>query len=60
MNSSWLWNSQQRCKFLMAGASRDIPFGNFEINSLGNAISRGFQEVISTMDAMLFCWSTTN
>ena len=38
-----------------AGASRDIPLENFEIQSLGNGISGGFQEVISTVDTLLFC-----
>ena len=49
MNSRWLWNSHQRHKFLRAEASRHIL--KF---SLGNGISRGFQEVISTLDT-LFC-----
>ena len=29
-------------------------WGHFQIQSLGNAISRSFQEVFSTVDAMLF------
>ena len=28
--------------------------GHFEIKSLGNGVSRGFQDVFSTSDAMLF------
>ena len=50
MNSRQFWNSHQRHKFLRAEASRDI----LEFQSLRNGISRGFQEVFSTMDAMLF------
>ena len=47
-------NLHQRHKFLRAEASRDI----FAIQSFGNDISRGFQEVFSTADAMLFCQKT--
>ena len=50
MNTRQFWNSHQRHKFLRAEASRDI----LEFQSLRNGISRGFQEVFSTMDAMLF------
>ena len=32
--------------------------GHFEIKSLGNGISRGFQEVFSTVNSMLFCQNT--
>ena len=46
MKSRRLWNSHQRHKFLRAEASRDIPH------------SRGFREVFSTADAMLFCRNT--
>ena len=41
-----------------ARASRDIPLENFEIQSLGNGISRSFQEVISPVDTLLFCQNT--
>ena len=34
--------------------------GHFEIQSLRNGISRGFQEIFSTADAMLFRESTWN
>ena len=51
MNSGWLWNSQQRHKFLKAEASRDIL--KFRVS-----ISRGFQEVFSAADAVLFCQNT--
>ena len=50
MNSRQFWNSHQRHKFLWAEASRDI----LKFWSLRNGISRGFQEVFSTMDTMLF------
>ena len=55
MNSRWLLNSHQRHKLLRAKAStcRDI----LKV-SLGNHISRGFQEVFSTADTMLFCQNT--
>ena len=49
MNSRRLWNLHQRHKFLRAEASRDILN-----NSLGSGVSRGFQEVFSTVDARLF------
>ena len=49
MNSRRLWNSHQRHKLLRAQASKDILN-----NSLGNGVSRGFQEVFSTVDARLF------
>ena len=49
MNSRQLWNSNQRHKFLSAKASRDIlKFSVLEI------AFRGFQEVFSTTDTMLF------
>ena len=32
--------------------------GYFEVQSLGNGVSRGFEEVFSTADAMLFCQKT--
>ena len=51
--SRWLWNLHQRRKFLRAELSRDIL--KF---SLGNAISRDFQEVFFTADAMLFHQNT--
>ena len=54
MSSSQPWNSHQRYKFLRAKASK----GHFEILSLGNGFSRGFQEVFSTADTMLFCQNT--
>ena len=54
MNSRWLWNSHQRYKFLRAKASRDI----LKFQSLGNGVSRGFQEVFSTADVMLFRQNT--
>ena len=50
MNSRWLWNLHQRHKFLRAEASRDI----LSLLSLRNGIFRGFQEVFSTTDAILF------
>ena len=49
MNSRRLWNSHLRHKLLRAQASKDILN-----NSLGNGVSRGFQEVFSTVDARLF------
>ena len=50
MNSRRLWNSHQRHKLLRAEAStRD-----FLNHSLGNGVSRGFQEVFSTVGARLF------
>ena len=54
MNSRLLWNSHQRYKFLRAEASRDI----LKFSSLGNGVCRGFQEVFSTVDAMLFRQNT--
>ena len=48
MNSRRLWNSHQRHTFF---EGRGI-LGHFE--SLGNGVSRAFQEVFSSMDAMLF------
>ena len=50
MNGRRLWNLHQRHKFLRAEAFRD--------NFLGNGISRGFQEVFSNMDSMLFHQNT--
>ena len=32
--------------------------GHFEIKSLGNEISQGFQEVFSTVNSKLFCQNT--
>ena len=52
MNSRRLWNSHQRHKFLRAEASRDIL--KFRVS--GDC--RGFQEVFSTADAMLFRQNT--
>ena len=49
MNKRWLWNSHQRHKFLRDEASRDI---------LRNGISKGFQGVFSTANAMLFHQNT--
>ena len=56
MNSRWLWNLHQRPKFLRAEASRDI----LSLLSLRNGISRGFQEVFSTTEAILFRQNTRN
>ena len=50
MNSRRLWNSHQRHTFF---EGRGI-LGHFENQSLGNGVSRAFQEVFSSMDAMLF------
>ena len=44
----------QRHKFLRAEVSRDI----LKIQSLGNGISRAFQEVFSTADTVLFRQNT--
>ena len=49
MNSRWVWNSHQKHKFLRCEAAR--AFSNLEY---GNGVSRGFQEVFSTAEAMLF------
>ena len=49
MNGRWLWKLHQRHKFLRAEVSRDI----LKIQSLGNGISRAFQEVFFTMDTVL-------
>ena len=32
--------------------------GYFEVQSFGNGVSRGFEEVFSAADAMLFCQKT--
>ena len=56
MNSRWLWNLHQRPKFLRAEASRDI----LSLLSLRNGIFRGFHEVFSTMEAILFRQNTCN
>ena len=48
MNSRRLWNSHQRLTFF---EGRGI-LGHFENYSLGNGVSRAFQEVFSSMDAM--------
>ena len=56
MDSTWLWNSHQRCKFLRAKvlcASGDIL--NLESCI---AISSGFQNVFSTADTLLFRQNT--
>ena len=49
MNSRQLWNSNQRHKFLRAKASRGIL--KFSVSEIA---FRGFQEVFSTTDTMLF------
>ena len=56
MNSRWLWNLHQRHKFLRAEASRDI----LSLLSLRNGIFRGFHEVFSTTEAILFRQNTRN
>ena len=50
MNSRRLWNSHQRHKFLRA----EVSTRDFLNHSLGNGVSRGFQEVFSTVGARLF------
>ena len=50
MNSRRLWNLQQRHKFFEGFGIQ----GHFENQSVGNGISRAFQEVLFTVDAMLF------
>ena len=50
MNSRRLWNSHQRHKFLRA----EVSARDFLNHSLGNGVSRGFQEVFSTVGARLF------
>ena len=54
MNSSWLWNSHQRHKFLRVEASRDIL--KFRVSEM--PFPGVFQRYFSTADALLLCQTT--
>ena len=54
MNSSWLWNSHQRHKFLRAEASRDIL--KFRVSEM--PLPGVFKRYFSTVDSMFLCQTT--
>ena len=54
MNSSWLWNSHQRHKFLRVEASRDIL--KFRVSEM--PFPGVFKRYFSTADALLLCQTT--
>ena len=54
MNSRWLWNGRTKGSSLGLRRRRVATFWN---SSLGNHVSRGFQEVFSTRKP-LFSWNT--
>ena len=55
MNSSWLWNSHQRHKFLRVEASRDIL--KFRVSEM--PFPGVFKRYFSTADALLLCQTTS-